>query len=501
MATSSADNRLTPVREMFAYVTGDGVTSLVLNSMGFLMLYYTEALGVDYRLAALAISAATFWNAIIEPVMGHVTDNTRSRFGRRHPYMLLGGLATVLCFLALWNIPPAFRTAPLLIWYVIVVNLLLRTAITVFAVPHGALGFEVCTDYTQRTTLQGLRVAFNMLINLAGPAMAWALFFGGRQNVEGTRIAANYVHMGGAFSIAALAFVLLVVFATRRRMTDTRGMPRVIGNHPADILRNTTAVIMDRCPRPVFVFTAFVFVGMALVAALEMYVYIHVMDFSASERAIVHGAGIVACGLGGVLSPWLVRRLDKKAAIGVAVTILAAANLCLAILFIPGWTLPGTNRCIFDVLRSLGGGTIPWPLLLFTLFHALYWAGNGILTPIAGSMIADASEICRHRTGVLKDGSYSAVHSCVTKVSMSIGLLLAGLSLDWAGFLVNGNVQTTQALRNLALVTFVGGAVLALLAMLALLKYPVTREHMARLRAGEQCSAEPADCSLTRPRA
>ena len=483
---------------MLAYTTGDGVTSLVINSMSFAMLYYTEALGVDYRLAGLAIAAATFWNAITEPVMGHISDNTRSRFGMRHPYMLLGGLATVFCFLAIWMIPQPFRAPHLLFWYVVAVHLLLRTAITVFAVPHGALGFEVCTDYTQRTTLQGLRVAFNMLINLAGPAMAWTLFFGGhqvgestRQVGESTRIASNYVHMGTAFGVVALGFVLLVVFATRRYAKDTRRMPRRLGNHPLDVLRNTTEVMTDRCPRPVFVFAALAFIGMSLMASLEMYVYIHVMEFSASERTIVHGGGVLACGLGGVLSPLLVRKADKKGALYIAVSIVTAANLVMAALFVPAWVVPGTTSSVFDVIRSLSGGGVP--LALFTAFHALYWAGNGILTPVAASMIADASEIGRYRTGVLKDGSYSAVFSCVTKLSISLGLLLSGLCLDWAGFLVGAKAQSPQALRNLALITFLGGAVLALVAALPLRKYPVTRDSMTRLRNSvEPCAPEAA---------
>ncbi len=92
MSATSAASPKAPFRHILAYTTGDGANSLVLNSIfGFSMLYYTEALGLDYKLAGLAMSVATFWDAIANPVMGHITDNTRSRFGRRHPYMLVGG--------------------------------------------------------------------------------------------------------------------------------------------------------------------------------------------------------------------------------------------------------------------------------------------------------------------------------------------------------------------------------------------------------------------------
>lgn len=482
----TANGRLAPLRDMLAYAAGDGATSLILNSMGFLMLYYTEALGVDYRLAGLAISTATFWNAITEPVMGHISDGTRCRFGRRHPHMLAGGLLMGVCFLAIWTVPQAFRAPGLLFGYIIVTNLLLRTAITIFAVPHAALGFELCTDYVQRTTLQGLRVAFNMLVTLAGPAMAWTLFFRSDSGVESTAVGSNYLRMGGTFTAAALVFVLVVVAATRRYAVDTRDARGTRGIRPLEILRTTTEVFVDRCPRPVFVFGAVAFVGMSLVASLEMYVYVHVMAFSSAQRSIVHGSGVVACALGGVLSPLLVSKIDKRGSIVAAVAVLVAANLALAILFVPAASDAAPGSGLTHALAAAGDRAVPATLIVFALLHALYWAGNGMLTPIAGSMIADASELNRHRTGTLRDGAYSSVFSCITKISISLGILLAGFCLDWAGFQIGDDVQRPGAIRVLALATFAGGAALAAIALLPLIRYGITRDDIERLRAADE---------------
>ena len=74
-----------------------------MNSInGFAMLYYTEALGLSPALAGIAMSIAVFWDALSDPIMGHISDNTRSRFGRRHPYMLVGGLLMALSFYFIW---------------------------------------------------------------------------------------------------------------------------------------------------------------------------------------------------------------------------------------------------------------------------------------------------------------------------------------------------------------------------------------------------------------
>ena len=114
MATSPTRAGQTPLRAIFAYATGDGASSLIMNSIfGFSLLYFTKALGLDPKLAGLAMAVATFWDAITDPVMGHITDNTRCRFGRRHPYMLLGGVISVFCCYAIWAVPSSVRTPDL----------------------------------------------------------------------------------------------------------------------------------------------------------------------------------------------------------------------------------------------------------------------------------------------------------------------------------------------------------------------------------------------------
>ncbi len=97
---------VTPLSDVLAYASGDGVTSVILNSiMNFAMLFYTQVIGLDAMLAGLAISISIFWDAITDPIMGHITDNTRSRWGKRHPYMLVGGLLTILFYVMLWLVP------------------------------------------------------------------------------------------------------------------------------------------------------------------------------------------------------------------------------------------------------------------------------------------------------------------------------------------------------------------------------------------------------------
>ena len=177
---------------MFGYGLGECANSLIMNGFfGFAMLYYTEALNLNPSLAGMAMSVSVFWEAITEPVMGHFSDHTRNRFGRRHPWMLLGGLMMAVCFYFIWAVPTPLRGHAMpLFWYLVVMNILLRTGLTMFFIPYVALGFEMVGDYEGRSKLQAIRQVLNMAANFAGPALAWSIFFRNGVAADGKKFSA-----------------------------------------------------------------------------------------------------------------------------------------------------------------------------------------------------------------------------------------------------------------------------------------------------------------------
>lgn len=467
---------------MLIYGLGECANSLVVNSIfAFAMLYYTKALRLDPFWAGMAMSVSVFWEAITEPVVGHISDNTRSRWGRRHPYMIAGGLLMAACSYLIWTVPQVFQSSQLTIFsYLVMLNLVLRAGLTLFCIPYMALGFEMCTDYQGRARLQGIRQGFNMAANLAGPALAWSIFFHDYNGLRGTTVAANYLHMGTAFAAATALFVILVVAGTLHWRKDTRHAARdADGGEVRRFLLNMKHVLLDPNIRWVFVFVLLIGVGTLWMSSLQVFVYDDFMKFSPNEKTLAHSSTMVGWALGSFISVMLARRFDKKGAVVAGGLISFGANIILALVFLTGILPP---RAVLNA----GGIAFPLGLWSFIAFHASYWLGIGIMMPIATAMIADLSEIHRLQTGREKDGSYASVFSLANRLACSIGMITSGMGLHLIGYRAAPGVEATsqspEAIWRLGFVSFVVGAFMCLVALLPILKYPITRCRLEAMR-------------------
>lgn len=464
---------------MFGYALGEGATSITMNGISnFAMLFYTQVLGLSAAYAGIALSITTLWDAVTDPVMGHITDNTRNRFGRRLPYVFWGGLALAVSFFLLWVLPGKFSSASGIFWCVLLINLVVRTAVTVFVVPYTALGFEICPDYADRSRLQGVRYFINQMVNLVFGAGAWSMFFRDRiaedgSRIDGTLIQDNYLIMGAVLATVTFVAIVSCVLATRRYATDSRSMP-MEGNTLSAFFKDMAGIFTDRLAWYVFGFFGVAQLAMLLVSQIQMFTYVHYMQFTSTEKTCVHGTGMVAFALGSICLSKLVARFDKKAAGYIGMIISLSGGLALFAVFSTGLIAPQTLW-----------GSFPIATVLFGLFQGFWWGGCGILVPLALSMIADISAINQHRTGALKDGSYSAVFSFFLKAATSFGLLITGWLVTWAGIVSGSEHQTAEAAHNVSVMTFLSGPVLVVLSFFILRKYPVNRAYMEKLRSEE----------------
>jgi glycoside/pentoside/hexuronide:cation symporter, GPH family len=467
----------TPWSHILGYAIGEGGVSLTMNGIaGFAMLFYTQAMGLPFAFAGLAFSVASFWDAFADPLMGHLTDNTRSRWGRRHSYILVGGLLMAIGFYYIWNIPTIFRTGTLLFVYVFTINILFRSAYTIFSIPYMALGFEVCTDYHQRSHLQSARSALNMLVNLLGPALAWSIFFpdiaGGP---EATSTEGNFIRMGTVFAIATAIFTVIVVWTTRRHIVDSRNLPKHTGQGLRVLYRDSIQILTDGYLRLIAIFSCIGTTGAIFVSTIQMYLYVYLMHLTALEKTLTHGGGMILCGLGAIVGSPLARRFDKKYAVCIGASITVTANLLAAIIFLGGILEPRETM-------SLAGYTIPLAVIVFAVCNMINWFGNGVFMTLANSMIADVAEVNELKSGVRKDGGYAAIFAFISKLVASLSTFIASACLAWVGFVPGSDQQTPESIRWLVFLTFGLGAIFAFLVIPIALRYPISQQFMTEVK-------------------
>lgn len=462
------------------YSLGEGANSLVMNSIStFAMIYYTQALGLSPVYAGLAMSIAVLWDAISDPIMGFITDNTHSRYGRRHPYILVGGISMAILLYAVWAVPSFVQASEMRIFaYLVVMNILLRTSLTLFFVPYCAVGFEMTTDYEGRSKIQGVRQIFNMAANFLGPALAWILFFPKMQDgSQPTDNPENFIDMGLTFAIAIVVLTILTTIVTYKYKTNGP-KPSSLNQKPKGLknfLTTNKSILLDRHARWVYIFAFLAVLNMVIVSSLLTFFYVYFMKIDGSDISIAQFGAVIGSAIGGLLATRLPHWFEKKGSIFIACGISIIGNLVVALFFLTGWVSPNSSD----------------GFVLFVVMNGVYWMGSGIMIPTAVAMIGDIAEINKYKTGELKNGSYSAFYSFVFKAAISFAMLISGLILSFIGLDSSAEHHSEQVIWNLGATMLLVGPVICLFAGFSISKYRVTRDFLNSVRDGAITSSMP----------
>lgn len=434
MSSPTSHSRV-PLKAKAGWSFGAFTDVMMTNVFSYLALpIYNIGLHVDPRFLGWSMGLPRVWEALSDPLIGNISDNTRSRWGRRKPYVLVGALLCGLFFALAWC-PPAGLSAKSAGVYFFVVAMFFYTAYAVFSIPWGALGLELSSDYHERTNIQAWRSVVQALGGLFLGALWWLSFhLGGGDEVAGVR------WVGIIFgSLIAVAGVVAALSSRENLDVQTQEKIPLISAF-RDTFRNRQFLLLCGI-------VLLVFLGIFLIQPFTLYINIHYVFGGAKEPVaalnmvmnfIFQGVGLALTPLVAVIS----RRTGKKPTLVGGLVFVLIGYLLSWVTYTP---------------------TMPY-LQMVTL--ALCSVGLSCLWVITPSMLADLCDIDEHETGLRREGMYNAAFAWVTKAGVSATLILSGYMLQWSGFRAEAETQTQSVVFMLRLLfvlvptIFIGGAII-----------------------------------------
>ena len=421
--------------------------NLFVTVLGFYLLnFITDNLLLGASLAGTALLAGKIWDGVIDPAIGTLTDRTRSRLGRRRPWMLAGAIAILVMMTLMFTNPHITRQGLLFVW-VLVVYMLMVTAYSIINIPYGALTPELTKDYDERTTLNAFRMSFAVV----------GTFIGSQAVGPVRALFANpdhgWIAVGAVMSVVIAITALITFFTVREPKRAAEEAKEQQG------LLKTYAAALKNKP---------------FVLALVTYM-LHMMGTNIVQAALIFYYKYVMWNNDGGAAA------DGEFAFALMFFIVAA------LLFIPVWTLIskrigkkwaynlGMGLFALAVLAVffLAAGRGPWFLRILMAIAGVGFSTNYVM-PFA--IIPDTVELDYAKNGVRREGVFYGMWNFVNQLGVAFALALNGWVLGWFGYIPN---VAQNAASKLGIRLLVGpiAAAFVVIGIVVLSFYPITRKY------------------------
>jgi len=433
----------------------------------FLLLFYGTVIGLEPGLVGLAILIALVFDAFSDPLVGYWSDNLRSRWGRRHPFMYAAALPVGLSYFLLWN-PPELSQIGLFL-YLTVLAVLIRTFITFYETPSSALLPELSSNYQERTNLQSYRVFFAWIIGNSMTLLMFGVILTGPSGIQDRSGFASY---GMIASVLIVLTILISAIGTHHRIPMlTAPAP---ATHPfslARLIREMFEILSERSFLALFISTILFSIALGLEASLSILMMTYFWGLSQLQIFGVSVVVMVSALLAFAIAPAASRAWGKKRAA-----------------IILGLFAVGVQPALYSLrladLMPENGDPVLYPLLLsvLTITLALVIA----VQIISYAMVADLVEANQIKTGRRNEGVYYAAVTFTRKTTQGIGVLLAGLILSAVAFPEGADPSDVPVDKLWSLGAFYAPAMLILygVGLLCLTRYRIDKhQHEANVAA------------------
>lgn len=441
----------------------------------FLLMFYTQIIGVPAPVVGLALTVALVLDAISDPIVGYWSDNFRSKWGRRHPFMYASAVPVAVFYFLLWT-PPRNWDANGLFWYLLTMAVLTRTALTFFETPSAALGPELTRDYDERSTLQSWRSFFGWTGGNAMTVMMFFFLFPAFITPEIPNGQFNRDAYGVyAWVAAGVMFTAIIVSSL-----GTHGQIPKLTAPPqrkltlAAVFREMIETLFNKSMGAIFLTAIIASTTLGMGQALSTYMTTYFWKLRPEQIGVITLVIFISAAIGAALAPVMTKRFGKKRGIIIIGTLGLVTFPFGILLRLTGTVTPGTDSAFWVVLVQ---GQVDVLLLVCQQVLLI-------------SMISDLVEQAEVKTGRRSEGVFFAANTFIMKVTTGIGLMAATVVLALAQFPsgVAPDQVPDSALVTLGWWYLPAIIVLRLAMILSILPYAVDRksheDNLRKLGAG-----------------
>ncbi|MFZ2899364.1 MAG: MFS transporter [Saprospiraceae bacterium] len=454
-----------PFIQKAAFGAGNLVNNLLPGSLGVFMFFLLTAFGMDPFLAGLLGGLPRIYDALTDPIMGFISDNTNSRWGRRRPYIFIGAIMSGVLFAVLWQLDPE-KTQMYNFWYFLIMSIVYLTGNTIFSTPLIGLGYEMTSDYNERTRL----MAFSQTVGqFAWMIVPWFWVLIANPNLFETQ-AIGVQKLSIVVGALCMALgVLPAIFCKGIDSSHIENRKKInfstLFSNLIDLFKSIGQVFKNVPFVRLCGATFLVFNGFQMVASFSYFIIVFYM-FNGDY------------GLAGNWPAWFS-----------TVSAIATAFLVIPIISWMSGKLGKRKAFIIATVISIIGYVLKWwgfnpsnPWLIFMPIPLMSFGIGGLFT-LMMSMTADVCDLDELNNGMpRKEGTFGAIYWWMVKLGQALALVLGGLVLKMVGFDQNAVTQTAETITKLRLADITIPALTAALAIWVMWKYDLTEEKAKEIK-------------------
>jgi GPH family glycoside/pentoside/hexuronide:cation symporter len=454
-----------PIAQKASFGAGHLVLNLLPGALGVFQFFLLTAFGMDPFLAGLLGGLPRIFDALSDPIMGFISDNTNTRWGRRRPYILIGAILSGIFFAMLWQLDET-NSVTYNFWYFLIMSMVFLVGNTMFATPLIGLGYEMTDDYNERTRL----MAFSQTIGqIAWMIVPWFWVLVANPDLfesQAVGVRQLSILVGAACILLGVLPALFCKGIDSSRIENRKELSfKTIFSNLKFLLEGILLIAKNKPFARLCGATFLVFNGFQMVASFSFFIIVFHMfngDYGAAGNWPAWFSTVTA-----VATAFLVIPIVSKIAdiFGKRQAFIISTALSIIGYILKWWGFSESN---------------PWLMFMPIPFMAF---GLGGLFTLMLSMTADVCDYDELKNGMpRKEGTFGAIYWWMVKVGQALALVLGGLVLQVVGFDQNAATQTVETLTRLRLADIIIPAATAGLAIWVMWGYDLTEEKAKRIK-------------------